>query len=494
MKLVPALFFFLLCLPLSSADYFAPTHRLTGVGVERAEMSEAVLASRTQRMIESQTFAILRDPRALAGAKHITSPVLERIFHEAAKKSGLPADLIAAVAYLESWGDSNAESPTGPKGIMQFSAATARNAGLKMAYAKRYRVTSEKTLVKHKKGKPVYRTVKHKTPYTVLVRDDRTSPAKAVPAAANYLARLVNKFGGEDWAVWAYHCGEGCVADFLSLAVSSNLAHQPPTVASVFFAGSPAHNRPLYEAVHRQMERDYSPTYWFRIMRARQLLALYKEDTVEFQKLYDQYRYEAHPEQRAPNRLSVWLRTQDLVFQTTDDLREERSKKLVHVLDDPKLFGFELRKTGAGAIAASDLQHQEYYLQASPSAVGTLVYIAFETQRLFEAMHPKGEKYLPLEVTGLVFPKTYPRWAKDDNSDHDEDFPEHGSGQVFDLSVGALSSEERECLDFILDEMGWDGYLGFVQESPAGSTLHVGCSPASREFFTQIYEEALAKH
>ena len=44
----------------------------------------------------------------------------------------------------------------------------------------------------------------------------------------------------------------------------------------MFFASSPAFHRDLYEAIQRHMQRDYSPTYWFRIMRAEQLLNLYR--------------------------------------------------------------------------------------------------------------------------------------------------------------------------------------------------------------------------
>src|SRR5438105_2029297 len=102
------------------SDTFVPAHRLTGIGVDRASISDAVLARRTELMIDTQTFSIMRDPQALAGAKRITSPKLQKIFDNAAKQSGLPASLISAVAYLESWGDPNAESPAGPKGVMQI--------------------------------------------------------------------------------------------------------------------------------------------------------------------------------------------------------------------------------------------------------------------------------------------------------------------------------------------------------------------------------------
>jgi hypothetical protein len=43
-------------------------------------------------------------------------------------------------------------------------------------------------------------------------------------------------------------------------------------------------------------------------------------------------------------------------------------------------------------------------------------------------------------------------------------------------------------LNFVLDDMGWDGYLGFIQVT--GDTLHIGCAPSSRDFFAKIYQEA----
>ena len=63
---------------------------------------------------------------------------------------------------------------------------------------------------------------------------------------------------------------------------------------------------------------------------------------------------------------------------------------------------------------------------------------------------------------------------------------------MFDLSTTNLPPGERECLNFILEEIGWDGYLGFIQES--GDTMHIGCSPSSRDFFAQVYQDAAARN
>ena len=63
-------------------------------------------------------------------------------------------------------------------------------------------------------------------------------------------------------------------------------------------------------------------------------------------------------------------------------------------------------------------------------------------------------------------------------------------GQViFDgQSIGNLPTGELECLRFILDDLGWDGYLGFFEEGR--DSLHIGCAPSAREFFTSVYQEA----
>jgi hypothetical protein len=472
------------------SDFFAPTHRLTGIGIARAEMSEELLNARTRLMIESQTFGILRDPRVTLGAQRIQSPKLEKIFEAAGERSGWPAPLLAAISFLESFGDPNAQSPTGPKGIMQISGATAKAMGLRMIYGTRYRVTTEKRQVRGKKGKITTKSVAVKTPYQVLIADERLQPEKAIPAAASYLARLENSLGGRDWAVFAYHCGPGCVANMRQLTEEAKGIKQPITVPKMFFAASPVLNRPLYLELKRQMDRDYSPTYWFRVMRAMQLLAMYKDDRDAFAALVDQYRFEPNPTQRAHDRLACWLKPKDLVYQSNDDLKREQGKALVKVFDEPEFFGFGLRKSGLRAMGGPEATNQDIYLQASPSAVGTLSYIAFETRRLHEAMKPKGEKFVPLEVTSLVRPGIAPAKFTPGTTESYEAIA-HSSGHVFDINLGSLPAGEQEALQFVLDDMGWEGYLGFVEESPNSGLMHIGCSPSSREFFTQVFQEAV---
>lgn len=463
--------------------YFTPEHRLAGVGVDRGDMSALTLEFRTGRMIDSETFAIMREPEALPGAVRVTSSRLQKLFRDAEKKSGFPAETLAAMCYLESFGDSKAASPAGPKGIMQFSEGTARAAGLKIVHATRYRTVIVKKEVRSKRGKLVTQRIRTRTPYTVTVRDDRLVPGRAIPAAANYLARLTTKFGRQDWAIFAYHCGEGCVSEIQPLAEKAVKSSEPVSVAAMFFAASPALHRDLFEAVQFHMQRDYSPTYWFRVMRAQQLLKLYEKDPKEFKSLIADYRNDANPQRRADHRLVVWLKGADLLYRNCDDLRRAEGKDLVHVFENPEFYGFSFDRSD---LISTDPANRALYEQASPSTLGTLVYIAFETRRLFDAMRPKDEKFVPLEVTDLV------NTADQESHEHGPDFPAHCTGQVFDLSTTNLPPGERECLNFILEEIGWDGYLGFIQES--GDTMHIGCSPSSRDFFAQVYQDAAARN
>lgn len=462
-----------------SPGYFVPSHRLPGVGVERDDLSAEVLQARTGLMIQSQTFGIMREQEAAVGAKRITTDrKLQALFHSAAESSGFPATTLEAIAYLESWGDPKAESPSGPKGIMQISEATAHSMGLKVAHATRYKVTREKVPVKSKGRKPKFKTVVHKEPYTVTVRDDRLLPNRAIPAAARYLAGIERKFGGRDWAIFAYHCGAGCVAEMLELTRRARaIPKDEITVPRMFFSCSPSWNRELYEAIQREMLRDYSPTYYFRIQRAEELLDLYRRDPAAFLALHQDYRNQFSATQRAPHRLSAWLKRDDLIYHNSRDILAGLGTRLVKAPDRPDYLGYRL------SLSRQDAETAEFLSESTPAALGALIYVAFETRRLYLELNLAELPFQPLPVTSLVEPDDYIR-----QSPQREAFS-HTSGQVFDIDFSGLPPGEVECLRFVLSDLGWDGYLGFVEDG--AENLHVGCSPASRDFFTAVFQETL---
>ena len=227
----------------ASPEYFSPAHRVGGIGIARDDISDELLQTRSGLMIETQTFAIMREPLSVPGARRVTSDSrLQSLFRSASARSGFPEADLEAIAYLESWGDAKAESPAGPKGVMQISEATARSMGLKVTRATRYRSVKERVLVRSKgKGKPKYKTITRRVAYAVTIRDERMNPDRAIPAAATYLAGMEQKFGGRDWAIFAYHCGQGCVTRMLELTRNARgIPRDEVTVARMFFRPTPS--------------------------------------------------------------------------------------------------------------------------------------------------------------------------------------------------------------------------------------------------------------
>jgi hypothetical protein len=249
------------------------------------------------------------------------------------------------------------------------------------------------------------------------------------------------------------------------------------TVPRMFFAANPARNRALYQAIDQQMQRDYSPTYYFRVMRAEQLLSMYRRNPQEFEALSQAYRSEFTPTIRASHRLAVWLKRDDMVFHSCEDIRSDDGRRLVKALDRPEYFGYRLE------VSPDSPSNLEYFSQASPAAIGTLAYIAFETRRLHQELKPKGEKFRPLPVSSLVEPEDFARQL----GQHEG--LAHCSGQVFDIDYASLPPGELECLRFVLSDLGWDGYIGFVEDGR--DSMHIGCSPDSRDFFATVFDEAV---
>lgn len=468
-----------LCLA-GSPDYFVPEHRVSGIGIARDDLSDDLLEVRTDLMIQSQTFAIMRDPQAVIGARRITTDSkLQFLFHSAAASASLPETTLEAIAYLESWGDAKAQSVAGPRGIMQISAATAHSMGLRVVQTTRYRITRERVAYR-RKGKTRYRTITHREPYVVTVRDDRLYPERAIPAAARYIAGMEQKFGGLDWAIFAYHCGQGCVAEMQDLTRRARgIPKDQITVPRMFFSCNPAWNRELYQAIEQQMQRDWSPTYYFRVMRAEQLLDMYRKTPDDFENLWNDYRAQFWDPaaQRAQQRLSVWLKHDDVVFHSCDDIRVDAGRRLAKALDRPDYFGYRLN------VVPDTPADADIFSEASPAALGTLSYIAFETRRLMAEM-THTERFQALDVVTLVEPEDFVR-------QQGTQALMHCSGQVFDIDYSGLPPAELEALRFVLDDLGWDGYLGFVEEGR--DNLHIGCSPTSRDFFTSVFQEAGAR-
>ena len=467
--------------------YFQPSHRLLGIGLDRQTMSSSVLDARTKNAIAAQAFSILRDPRSIGWAKTCTDPKLQAIFDKAVFGVDFPKATLEGIAFVESGCDPNAKSPGGAAGIMQIIAKTAGSMGLRIGHETKTRLIPQRKLVKRgtKTTPPVYEDLPPKTQKYQAIVDERFDPEKAIPAAARYLAGLAGRYGGVDFAVWAYHSGEGRIGSVRKLIKKYNIS--AATVPVVFFGNTPAWRKDLYDLIQKDEAKDFGPTYYFCVKQAGQLLGAYRLSPKLFEALARKYANSVKPDERAPNRLWVWYSPKDM-YRNNNDLEVATNKNLVSVPQWPKFFSYSLRTFGAESIGEKDPEHRRLFLQDPPEVAGALEYVAFETRRFWEATHPKKEKFIPLEVTALVRNVDYQQLLAQNPNSHTA-FPTYCIGAV-DISYLRLPKWEAQALQFVIQDMGWDEYLSYFLESKSRETIHFGTSPSHKDFFISIYNEA----
>ena len=160
-------------------------------------------------------------------------PPLEPLFREAAEKQGLDWRLLAAVGYQESWWKRDAVSPTGVRGIMMLTRATAKMLGV----------------------------------------EDRVDPEQSIHGGARYLAsmkrRLPDRLQEPDltWmALAAYNVGLGHLEDARKL--TQRLGGNPDAWADVKKHLPLLSKKKWYKTVKHGYARGGEPVHYVKRIRA----------------------------------------------------------------------------------------------------------------------------------------------------------------------------------------------------------------------------------
>lgn len=121
--------------------------------------------------------------------------------------------------------------------------------------------------------------------------DDRFDPNKAIAATGRYLAFALPRFGGSDFAVASYHMGVGNLADAIrgyvgpkekQLAVKI-VSQRKLTYAQLFFDSNPFRRQTAYRRLTDL--GDNSNTYYWRVLAARDIMRLYRQNPAELDRL-----------------------------------------------------------------------------------------------------------------------------------------------------------------------------------------------------------------
>jgi hypothetical protein len=475
----------LICIT-SATSVFADSFD-AGLGADRSSLSREQIDARSAHLEASTSFSLLRFPEAMRAPGRIFHPDIWMHIEAAARAHELDPMVLAGMIFIESYGDPQAKSPTGPAGIAQMTKGSAKEMGL--STGKKVRIGTKavtktrwvgtgknRRKVTTTSQQPVYKTV-----------DERYVPERAIWAMAKRVSNRRSWLGGNvDFAIAEYHMGAGRMAKLLSAyfgrtvkvsEVSSAMRSADLSYPELYWTNTPYFRPAVYEALDALNRVDYSPTYYFRVRQAMRLLGVYRQSPAAYAELASAYQgrfgWSVLPS-------AQWSFVNEPLTgalpeaPAAGELHRDPSERFVLLPDIASHFGVR---------AAVD------QLSAERSTIGSALFVADQLKRL------QGDRYSGFAITRMLAP-AFARCAsfgeasseecEDGNSD-----PLHSLGWAFDVPSTGLSKTDQRDLKFILTDLRQAGLLAYIEDGKQ-PTFHVVRHPDHAARFEQFYWDVMA--
>jgi Transglycosylase SLT domain len=297
--------------------------------------------------------------------------------------------------------------------------------------------------------------------------DARFDPAQAIAGAVRYLTTARDRFGREDLAVVSYHMGignlEGVVRAYAgegSGSIADVVRKDDLSYARLYFDSSPVSHRDAWE--HLASFGDDSQTYYWRVLAARDIMRLYREDRGRLERLAKLHGHLTSAELvLLPPSLTPRFTTPAELQAALEDgvLRALPNKpKKLHYRLDPRLSHLV---SGAGADAS-------VYRALRPRALHLLDYLAQEVFKL--SKEPR-----PLTVTRAVYDEASGAMlTPHDLGNRREHLSVHATGFAFDVRRRYGSGAQAEAFQWTLERLE---ALGLITWTRGKSVIHIVVSP-----------------
>lgn len=310
--------------------------------------------------------------------------------------------------------------------------------------------------------------------------DERFDPQKAIRVQTRYLLELTARFGGVDWALQAYHGGEGGVMRTLALfgdaaGGSMRLASRgargvfnPSPYSGLYGRLSPSGTPAAFNYVYGRS--DDHRNYWWKVLMAERALALYRRDPEGFERQWAELRPGMGLE------ASWYPDLTSLVYTGAADLRAAYAGGALVALAPRVAARLGLRTAN---LAVLDPPAAPLHKGLRPEAMGALLSVA-------QTYRSNGGREL-LVVPQMVQSAAYrARWTArypppplPPDVPRDPDFAP--TGLVFHLRPPARDWD-RKVLEFALGRLYDSHRITWRQVTVAGSRrFHVAVNPAYRE-------------
>jgi hypothetical protein len=367
-------------------------------------------------------------------------PLVER----AAKRGGIDPDVLEAIVMLESAGRADAQASNdlaGAVGLTQILAETGQNLlGMRIDVRKSARLTRGIA-----RGRKVAARLRERRRV-----DERFDPAKALAATVRYLRIAKQRLGRTDLAIAAYHMGIGNMQTALGAYGKRDIPY-----ARLFFDSTPLRHAKAYRILAAL--GDDSSTYLWRVMAARDIMRLYRND---------------------PNALARRAELQG---------RKASAEEVLHPSDRTPPYGDPFavgRARASGQLVALDAQQLAGFGLRIDPRMGELARRVHQSPRLYRALRPQALRMLevigagtraiartrPLVVTSTVRDTRYQRVLAARNIQATHNFSLHTTGWAFDISRNYRSRAQALAFQFMLDRLTALNMIAWVREPGA---IHV---------------------
>ena len=400
------------------------------------------------------------------------------LVEEAVEGSGLDADLVEAIVFLESGGRPDViagDDPVAASGLTQILAETAQNflgmdVDLERSRALTVRIAGAESRGDHARAERL-RAQRRAV-------DARFEPEEALAGTVRYLAAARERLGRDDLAVVSYHMGIGNLTNVLrAYTATSSDVPVPELVeeedlswARLFFDTAPDDHPDAHSLLARL--GDDSPTYYWRVLAAREIMRLYRDDPERLEQLDLLHAAKASAEEvlHPPAATERFVDDADLRRALDDHVLQE-------VPDDPARLGFSLDRT-LGELAPQLGASRELYRSLRPQALALLVYVGTRVQALSGATRP-------LEVTSAVRDDAYQQLLRADNAEAARGYSLHTTGYAFDIRRRYESGAQAQAFQFLLDDLTARGLIAWIREPAA---IHVTVASEAEELVEDLLE------
>ena len=443
----------------------------TGILVPRAEMSEldalAYDDSQDENLEDRAAFGLsqplyARSPGGVFATARRTEEFRELV-ESAASGSGFDADLIEAIVFLESGGRPDViagDDPVNASGLTQILAETAQNfLGMRVDLDLSRGLTAQITGAVRRGNLARAERLRERR----RAIDARFDPEQALAGTIRYLTTARELLGRDDLAVVSYHMGIGNLSNVLRAYAGAEPGAEVPelveerdlTWVRVFFDTAPDRNG----AAHRLLVPlgDDSPTYYWRVLAAQEIMRLYRDDADRLQELDLLHGAKASAEE-ALHPPSDTERFADAV----DLQRAWDDHTLQPLPNDPTRLGFAIDRD-LGRLAPRLGQPRELYRGLRPEALALLVYMAGRVKEISGASRP-------LRVTSALRDEAYQQLLRNDNPEATHGYSLHTTGYAFDVARNYESGDQAQAFQFLLDDLTARGLIAWVREPTA---IHV---------------------